>query len=101
MDRIVQAREPFSCSINGVPVIVSGGDLYYGQDPVVQGREHLFDDLTVLSTTGPRGKATATGSAAGDSETASAAPGTRRRMTRNTPEVATPKADASPTSSEV
>lgn len=101
MDRIVQASESFSATVNGVPVIVAAGSLYYSGDPVIKGREHLFGDVTILSTNGPRGTASATGSES-DSETAVATPGTRRRMSKApaTTEAA-PSEPASPNSSEV
>lgn len=84
-DSIVQAKESFSADVEGAPVMIRAGDLYYFTDPIVRGREHLFGDVTVLSTDGlvRRHKSTVTGTAA--TETASAEPGTRRRMSRQKP----------------
>lgn len=76
--RIVSAREPFTADIDGAPVPVGTGDLFYADDAVVQGREHLFGEARVRRTrprpapvTEPQGV-----------ETADAAPGTRRATTR-------------------
>ena len=41
--KIVQAKGPFTVNTpEGVPWQVRPGDLYYSDDPVVQGREALF-----------------------------------------------------------
>jgi hypothetical protein len=49
---VVQAREPFSVTLpSGVPLTVARGDLYWSDDPLVVGREHLFTELTVKSST--------------------------------------------------
>ena len=95
-DRIVQAKEAFSgTQANGVPWNVGAGDLYWSNDPIVKGREHLFGDVTVLSSTGAthRETATVTGSAV---ETATAEPGQRRRMGRSrlAPEEKTPASNS-------
>ena len=74
---IVEAREPFSVNLpDGTPVTVGRGDRFYADDPVVAGREHLFGELTVR-TSRPAGPGTAAAA-----ETASAAPGERRTVTR-------------------
>lgn len=96
-DRIVQAREPFSATVNGIPFMVTAGELYYAKDPLVKGREHLFRDLTVQSSGlgGEKNRefASVTGSA---TETATAEPG-KRRYTRR----ARPEDTVEPTESEV
>jgi hypothetical protein len=69
---IVQATEHFSVQLGRIPAVVSPGDLYYADDPVVKGREHLFQTVEVRrSVTAKTSRAT---------ETATAAPGEKRRM---------------------
>jgi|SRR5262245_9422462 len=85
MADIVSAREPFSADVQGVPVSVGVGDLYYADDPVVKGRESLFGAVTVRRTLVPQRE----GSPAGD-ETADAAPGTRRKATSSRVSTTTP-----------
>lgn len=78
--KIVEARESFSVHLDGRPVIVVAGQMWWSDDKIVKGREHLFGELTVHSS-GPvahRG----TKPPAGDPETADAAPGARRTITR-------------------
>lgn len=98
-DRIVQANEAFSATVDSVPRIVNPGDLYYASDPIVKNREHLFRDVAVLSTLGhgERGRelASVTGSAV---EEATAEPG-KRRYTRRVREEA--PAETPATNSEV
>lgn len=46
--KIVQAKGPFTVNnADGVPWPVAPGDLYYSDDPVVAGREHLFTEPEV------------------------------------------------------
>ncbi|MGE4164077.1 MAG: hypothetical protein AB7G23_20310 [Vicinamibacterales bacterium] len=80
--KIVEARESFSVHVDGRPVIVVAGQLWWSDDRAVKGREHLFGELSVHSS-GPvehRGTPKAA-KPAGDPETAAAAPGTRRTVT--------------------
>jgi hypothetical protein len=75
--KIMQATESFSVYLkDGTPFVVVVGELFHSDDPVVVGREHLFGELTVRSSQPARR------ASAGDSETASAAPGSRRAMSR-------------------
>jgi hypothetical protein len=75
---IVRAREPFDVTLaNGVPVGVRTGDLFSADDPIVKGREHLFGEVTVRSSLDyGRSRVDV------DTETADAAPGTRRAPVR-------------------
>lgn len=46
--RIFVARESFVCDLDGVPVTVSGGTTRVREGhPLLKGREHLFEPLTV------------------------------------------------------
>lgn len=70
---IVEANQPFSVTLpDGTPLNVSKGDRYYSDDQVVKGREALFSPLSVKATARPAGKV----------ETATAAPGERRVVSR-------------------
>lgn len=78
MADIVRAREPFSVPLpSGVPLSVSTGDLFYANDPIMAGREHLFGAVAVRES-GTYGRPTPVV----DTETADAAPGTRRAPVR-------------------
>lgn len=78
--KIVQCVSPFATSVGGAHTVVSAGDLYFADDDVVQGREALFADVKVKSSSNLRGHRTAVSSSA--LETADAAPGKRRRMSK-------------------
>lgn len=73
--KIVQARSAFATTVAGHTVMVSAGDVYYSDDPLVKGREGLFGELEVKSSRPAPSTATA-------SETTSAAPGSRRSLSR-------------------
>lgn len=95
-ESIVQALESFTTDVDGIPIMVTQGSLYYASDPITKGRESLFGDLTVLSTTGLRHRhlTSATGNAVQtDVETATQEPGQRRRLTPRRQDAA-PKVDA-------
>lgn len=81
--RLVQCRSAFAVTMaDGGRVVVSSGDIYWADDDMVKGREANFTDVDVKSTsTGARtsSKASVTGSSV---ETASAGPGSRRRLSR-------------------
>lgn len=81
--RLVQCRSAFAVTMaDGGRVVVSSGDIYWADDDMVKGREGCFTDVDVKSTnTGARvsSKASATGSSV---ETASAGPGSRRRLSK-------------------
>jgi hypothetical protein len=76
--RILRAREPFSVTLpSGVPVAVNTGDLWDADDPLVKGRELLFGEVEVRnSAMYGRSRVDV------DTETADAAPGTRRAPVR-------------------
>ena len=48
----VVARQPFAVEIGDRDVIVHEGDVFPANDPVVKGREHLFEPLTPGTTRG-------------------------------------------------
>lgn len=74
--KILEARESFSLDLaSGAPLGVSKGDRYYSDDPIVQGRESLFTELSVKSSGPPSSHST---------ETATAGPGERRNVSRAT-----------------
>jgi len=80
--RMVEALESFSVTLsNGAPFVVNRGERFWSDDEVCKGRDHLFGEVSVRSSGGIRPAA-----AAGAEETASAAPGARRHVTK-------PKAD--------
>lgn len=82
--RIVRAEQPFALQLpNGTPLMVQAGDLFYSDDPALAGREKLFGDVSIRTSTGPRERTSVTGSAV---ETATADPGARRRMVRKNPD---------------
>lgn len=72
--KVLEAREPFSTTLpDGTPLVVGRGDRYYADDPVVAGREKLFTELQVKSSQPAAPTAV---------ETATAAPGERRSVSR-------------------
>lgn len=73
--KIVQCRTSFIAVHGGRQVTIMSGDLYYADDPIVKGREQHFGELAVKSST----PAPAPSRAA---ETATAAPGARRTVTK-------------------
>lgn len=78
MAEIMSALAAFSTDVQGVPVFVSSGDLFYADDPVVTGRESLFGAVSVRRTVlRPPPNA----QPAGHEETADASPGSRRKAT--------------------
>ncbi|HEY9353008.1 MAG TPA: hypothetical protein VIP28_07155 [Nocardioides sp.] len=42
---IKRCKAPFSVWTNGVPRVISGGQLVEDSDPVYKGHEHLFEDV--------------------------------------------------------
>jgi hypothetical protein len=76
--KVVEAREPFSVTMpDGSPLVVARGDRYYSDDPLVAGRPGLFVELTVKSSVPPSAP-----ESAASVETATAAPGERRSLSR-------------------
>lgn len=66
---IKRCKASFSVSVRGVPRVVTVGSLVDADDPVVRGREHLFEDVeTHMSDRAPQ------------TEEATAAPGERRSL---------------------
>jgi hypothetical protein len=68
--RIFAAREPLSATVDGVPVYLDKGDLVDDGDPVLQGRESMFEPFVPKVRTYDRREV--------DVEQATAAPGEKR-----------------------
>lgn len=81
--KILEAATSFAIYLkDGTPFSVVTGDRFWSDDPAVVGREQLFGEITVRSSV-PRANAKAgPPPAAGDTETATAAPGSRRSLSR-------------------
>lgn len=77
---VVRALEPFAVYVDGVPVQVGAGDLFYADDPVVKGRESMFGEIKVRTSEQPKSRGTRRPAAA--VETATAAPGEKRATRR-------------------
>lgn len=73
--RVVQASTAFTVTLRGAPFTVGHGDRFWSDDPLVLSHPGEFRELTVRSSQ-PERAPTA------DVETASADPGTARRITR-------------------
>ena len=66
---IKRCKASFAVSVNGVPRMVTAGQLVEASDPVIKGREHLFEDAeTYVSDRAPK------------VEQATAEPGERRSV---------------------
>lgn len=78
--KIVQCTASFYVSSENGPLVVNTGDLYFADDPMVKGREQLFADVNVKSSTTSAPRRTAVSSNA--TEEATAAPGRRRSLSR-------------------
>lgn len=66
-----RCKSSFAASVRGVPRVMKVGSLVNDDDPVLKGREHLFEDVdTYVQERAAR------------VEDASAAPGRRRGLTR-------------------
>ncbi|MFD4258234.1 hypothetical protein ACFWR9_11535 [Streptomyces sp. NPDC058534] len=66
---IKRCKSSFATSVRGVPRVMKVGALVNDDDPVLKGREHLFEDVEAAVREAPV-------------EDASAAPGRRRSLTR-------------------
>lgn len=90
-EKIMSARESFTVDIDGAPIPVGAGDLFYADDAVVKGREHLFGDVRVRRTARRAGRSPG-------EETADRSPGTRRATARRpaSADVSTPADAATP-----
>lgn len=66
----LRVKEPFAVDVKGAPRVLTAGQLVDSADPVVKGREHLFETLdTYMDRKAP--------------EQATAAPGERRSVRRS------------------
>jgi hypothetical protein len=71
---VKRCRQPFTVWNNGAPRVVAGGDLVDDNDPVIKGREHLFEDVaTYMADRRTRVEQT------------TAEPGERRSLSRPSP----------------
>ncbi|AMS03166.1 head-tail connector protein [Gordonia phage Herod] len=81
---VLRAREAFACSdAHGTPRVVRPGDLFDSTDPLVTGRETLFEPVEVATQ---RSEAVVAGGSS--VESATAAPGEKRSVS---PKVTTPE----------
>lgn len=81
---VLRAREAFACSdAQGTPRVVRPGDLFDSTDPLVTGRETLFEPVEVATQ---RSEAVVAGGSG--VESATAAPGEKRSVS---PKVSTPE----------
>jgi len=72
---IKRATQPFTAYVDGMPRVVRAGDLVEDNDPVLQGRAHLFENVeTHVAQNQPRPPV----------ESATAAPGEQRDLTAPT-----------------
>lgn len=72
---IKRCKASFSVSVNGVPRVITAGTLLDTSDPVIKGREALFEDVdTYMSERAPQ-----------PVERATAEPGERRNLTGRKP----------------
>ncbi|MBA2951591.1 hypothetical protein [Streptomyces himalayensis] len=73
---IKRCKSPFSVWKNGVPRVITGGQLIEDTDPVYKGHEHLFEDVeTFMSEKAERSAPV---------EQATAAPGEKRAVASRT-----------------
>lgn len=72
---MVQAKQAFSIDLHGSPFMVAFADRFWSDDPVVRRHPNLFGEVTVRSSRPAPKTAPAV-------ETASAEPGSSRRITR-------------------
>jgi len=71
----LRCKEPFSADIKGVPRVVPAGQLLDSDDPIVKGREHLFEPVESFM-------ASRVVEVSESVETATAAPGEKRSVSR-------------------
>jgi len=67
---------------DGGRIVVSNGDIYWADDDMVKGREGAFTDVDVKSTSTGHRVTTMTSVTGSSMETASAGPGSRRRLSK-------------------
>jgi hypothetical protein len=81
--KILEAMTSFAIYLrDGTPFSVVTGDRFWSDDPAVAGREQLFGEVTVRSSLPRANTKAGPPPAAGDAETATAAPGSRRSLSR-------------------
>jgi hypothetical protein len=81
--KIMEATTSFAVYLeDGTPFSVVTGDRFYSDDPVLVGREQLFGEITVRTSRPRPNPQPGPPPAAGDPETATAAPGARRTLSR-------------------
>lgn len=82
MADMYRAKEPFAfTSKGGLPRIITAGFVMFSDDPDFKGKEHLFEPVEAAAIRGRRVRA-GDASAVDATETATAAPGERRDVTR-------------------
>jgi hypothetical protein len=86
MSTILRVKEPFSVVVNGAPFGLCTGDLVSSDEDIVEGREHLFEELKVITIPKSEGKRRRGQS----TETATAAPGEVRQLGDLGPKPAAP-----------
>jgi hypothetical protein len=81
--KILEATTSFAIYLrDGTPFSVVTGDRFWSDDPAVAGREQLFGEVTVRTSLPRANSKAGPPPAAGDTETATAAPGSRRSLNR-------------------
>lgn len=86
----LRCTNPFVAYLDGVPRLVTGGELVDANDPVVQGRDQFFEPVDdYLSRRGTKAAPTV--------EQATAAPGERRSRGKATKATQSPAAKTTPT----
>lgn len=80
---LVQCKHPFSMVLaSGARIVISSGDIYWATDHVVKGHEDFFTDVNVKSSASGARSNTLTLTTGNSVETASAAPGSRRKLSK-------------------
>lgn len=82
---IKRCKASFAAAVHGVPRVMAVGTLVKDDDPILKGREHLFEDAEAYVQERTR------------VEDTSAAPGRRRSLTRPAKKTAAKKAAAAKT----
>jgi len=67
----LRCKEPFAADVDGIPRVVPAGTLIDSSDPIVKGRDHLFEPIDVFMS-----------SKAPQVEQATAGPGEKRSLPR-------------------
>lgn len=85
---IKRCKAAFAASVGGVPRVMRPGTLVQDDDPVIKGREHLFEDVDAFVQQRTR------------VEAATDEPGGRRSLTRPTKKTAAKSASTKPAKTE-